>query len=136
MRHLILLVLFTTSAFSFATEIHYISAAEKAQLQSDFDSAKPVQQVSGSWVCDMFGVSSKLQVIRNVKLYSFEASKNSFQNHGAQAQIVPVYSLINGEMQGRGAKANDQIRRAKDGQLLSKLSHDGLTIAYSRCRPG
>lgn len=123
-------------SFAAPAEIRYISETERGQLKSDFDTAKPLTQLSGKWTCDMYGVSSHLQVVKSVHLYAFESNKNTFQNRGAQAQIVPVYKSRNGEMTGVGQKIEDRLRQSKDGQLFSKLSHEGQVIAYSRCRPG
>lgn len=123
---------------SFGSEIRYISQPERDQLQQDFASAQPISEVYGQWICDMYGMSSHLQVSQSVHLYAFEHNKNSFENHGAQAKIVPVYKVTNGEMLGASGSGglNDQLRLGKSGQLLSKLTHEGHVIAYSRCHRG
>lgn len=119
---------------TFAAEIRYIPENERSQLSQDFETASPIKEISGKWICDMYGMSSHLQVSKNVRLYSFEPGKNGFSNLGAQAQIVPVYNFTRGEMIGSSGNLNDQLRQTKTGQLLSKLTHEGQVIAYSRCR--
>jgi len=119
---------------TFAADIQYISESERTQLGQDFEQAKPLTEVSGQWTCDMYGMSSHLQVSKSVRLYSFKSDKTEFRNTGAQAQIVPVYTVRKGEMNGSSGNLNDQLRQSKNGQLLSKLTHEGHVIAYSRCR--
>lgn len=118
---------------TFAAEIRYIPENERTQLSQDFEQAKPMTEVSGQWTCDMYGMSSHLQVSKNVRLYSFESKKEEFENRGAQSQIVPVYKVSRGELIGSSGNLNDQLRKTKNGQLLSKLTHEGHVIAYSRC---
>lgn len=125
-----------SSWHSFAADLQYISQEERNTLKSDFESAQPLTSISGQWTCDMYGVSSNLQVVKSVSLYSFQTSSRGIENHGAQGKSVPVYKAIKGELVGTGPNVDDQIRKTKNGQLLSKLSHDGHTVAYSRCRPG
>ncbi len=135
-------ILFFGALFSYAIEFEHISLAKKAELERQFEAAKLAAgdgQIEGKkWLCDMFGVRSRMQVQRNVKLYSLKKDAlGSFSNSGAQ--VVSSYTPHNGTLQGKNERFEDQLRLTTDGQLLSRLSlrgHDAAptVIAYSICR--
>jgi hypothetical protein len=94
---------------SFAAEVEYISPAQKTQLADEFAKAKPLANVPGKWLCDMYGTSSNIQTLKSVQLSTVLKSVNR-----------------------NGVKL--EMRQSHPGQLVSKLSHDGEVVAYSRCR--
>lgn len=131
------LVLITAAAHSL--EMEYISPQQKQKLVEDFEQAKLEQApaVTGKiWSCDMYGVRSRMQVQRDVKLYSLsQGSAGAFTNKGAQ--VVSEYRLKDGVLSGQSGKFEDQLRVTPGGQLISRLSVRQPTptvIAYSVCK--
>lgn len=87
----------------------------------------------------MYGVRTRMQIQRNVKLYSLKKDAlGAYANTGAQ--VVSSYSPFNGSLQGKTERFEDQIRLTGDGQLISRLSLRGqeengpTVIAYSICK--
>ncbi len=123
---------------SYATEVKFIPGKERLELESAFNKATPYLQPEGTWVCDMYGVRSNLQVMHNLKLYSFARAKDRFANRGVQ--MVPVYRTEAGEMRGfapvHQEKMQDDLRMTKDAHLVSRLTQvsSGQVVAYSVCQ--
>lgn len=136
-------LLFLAGVAAQAIEFEHMSLEQKAQLERQFEEAKSAADRADSvagrkWTCDMYGVRSRLQVQRDVNLYSLKKGPLGYTNAGAQ--VVQEYSASNGVFSGLNARFEDQIRLTADGRLISRLSRrgqapgDGTVIAYSLCR--
>lgn len=136
---LFLLVLSLLTAASFALDMEYISPEQKEQLVRKFEQAtldKTEGVLDKKWSCDMYGVRSRLQVQRNLKLYSFaKAPSGLFKNSGAQ--VVADYKNDGQSLLGHSQRFEDQVRLTPSGQLISRLSlrqPDAIVIAYAVCK--
>jgi len=134
-----MLTLVFAAAVSQALSMEYVSPEQKQQLVDDFEKAKleKAEAVAGkAWTCDMYGVRSRLQVQRDVKLYSLKRDASGvFKNSGAQP--VADYQPKDGALLGVSGRFEDQVRLTTDGQLISKLSvlqPERMVVAYSVCR--
>jgi hypothetical protein len=137
--HSLLFALVLITAFAHALEMEYISPEQKQKLVEDFEHAKLEKAdavLAKQWTCDMFGVKSRMQVQRSVKLYAL--SKDALGSiHNTGAQVVANYQLHNGVLSGKNGKFEDNLRMTADGQLISRLtvSHpEPVVIAYSVCK--
>ncbi len=138
----LLTLMFLTGIITHAVDFEHISLDKKTELERQFNEARSATANSNSilnrkWTCDMYGVRSRLQVKRNVNLYSLNATELGIANSGAQ--VVSSYGATNGNLSGRNSRFEDQLRLTPDGLLLSRLSLHGQTepgavIAYSVCR--
>lgn len=121
-----------------AIELEYISPQMKSDLEAQFEkaqfSSKDLAAIKQKqWTCDMYGVRSRLQVKRGIKLYKWMPSKN-LQNDGAQ--IVRDYRESTDGVVGTTDRFEDQVKINSKGQLLSKLSliaPERQVVAYSVC---
>ena len=90
--------------------------------------------------CDMYGVRTRLQVERNVKLYYFTGQNEQWKNQGAQ--VVPEYKLDTKGLVGQTGSVIDELRIDQNNQLMAQLSlnsarnSDGksVVLAYSKCK--
>ncbi len=130
-----------------ATTIEYVSRDQAKSLADEYSKAQPldetfVKELSGKELsCDMYGMRSRLQVERNVKLYRFSAIEGGFKNAGAQ--VVSHYEIRTGRFLGRRGHLVDEIRNSK-GDILAQLAlsptsgvesdRGPVVIAYSRCK--
>ena len=134
-----ILSLIFAAAVSQALEMEYVSPEQKAQLVKDFEQAK-VETAEGllnkKWNCDMYGVRSRLQVQRNVKLYSFKRDfSGAFKNYGSQ--VVADYKSDSRGLLGLNDRFEDQLRMTPSGQLISRLSlrqPEPIVLAYAVCK--
>lgn len=138
---LIASLIFSVGLSAHALDMEYIGPEESQQLEKDFNKAQftanQQAQLSGKkWTCDMYGVRSRLQVQRGVKLYEFKAAEPAkWTNSGAQ--LVNDYTVDAGQMIGRRAQFEDRIKMTTQGQLISRLSlaeGDHRVLAYSVCK--
>lgn len=123
-----------------AVDIEYISPDQHAELERQFEASaqgtvNPQAIAHKKWLCDMFGVRSRLQVKKQVALYNFEASeKATWKNHGSQP--VSSYTVTAEQLVGREKSLKDIVRLNREGQLISQLSSNDpqpRVIAYSLC---
>lgn len=142
-RSIVFCLLFLSGIIAQAVEFEHLSLEQKAQLEVQFERAKSLaelkKEVEGrKWSCDMFGVRSRMQVKRNVKLYSLKKrDTGSYSNSGAQ--VVSQYRESGNTLHGENERFEDQVRVTEDGRLISRLSLRGpsqpnMVIAYSLCR--
>lgn len=118
-------------------EMEYISPEKSKELEqlfakSTFEVKKSESIKQKEWTCDMFGVRTRLQVQRGVKLYSFK--KESWRNSGAQ--LVEDYKPESKELLGRADRFEDRLRVTDKGQLISQLTVTSpirQVVAYSLC---
>ncbi len=138
MRNGLLSTLFMFFAItSHALEMEYISPTKKAELEQDFARAEFSPEASDKikqkvWTCDMYGVRTRLQVKRGVKLYNWKQA--GWRNDGSQ--IVRNYSAEDGELRGRHGPLQDEVKINAKGQLISRLSltHPApQVVAYAVC---
>ncbi len=142
LNSIVFCLLFLSGVIAQAVEFEHISLEQKAQLEKQFDeahsAADKAETVSGRrWTCDMYGVRSRLQVQRDVNLYSLKKTDLGYTNSGAQ--VVNQYSAAEGILKGGNARFEDQLRLTADGRLISRLSlrnqaSPSAVIAYSVCR--
>jgi hypothetical protein len=88
----------------------------------------------------MYGVRSRLQVQRGINLYRWSRESALWKNGGAQPVTEYRYHTdhTRGELVGRTARLEDEVRLTADGQLISRLSASApsaAVIAYSVCKP-
>ena len=136
----LLLLLTLTVAIAASADVEYISPDRQHELESMFNNAQfsatkdTPTLISHAWKCDMYGVRSRLQVHRDLKLYKWTSQAEGWHNDGAQ--VVSEYK--SGEHALVGSKANfeDQVRVTTDGHIVSRLSLTAPlkeTLAYSVC---
>lgn len=139
----LLSLVFLGGVFAQGLEMEFISLEQKAQLERQFNDAKlaadDAAKLNGrKWTCDMYGVRSRMQVQRGVKLYSLKRNElGGFTNDGAQ--VISNYSAEPGSLSGKNSRFEDQVRMDSEGRLISRLSLRGATldtpvIAYSICK--
>lgn len=141
-----MIVFWSSSPLSLGAQIEYLESARVESLKAAFEQAK-VPQASDlnktKWDCEMYGVSSRLQVERNLKLYYFEIKnveqKQILKNRGAQ--IIKEYALNTDEVLGVNGIIKDHIRISGDGRLISRLDIESpktkeksRTLAISNCK--
>lgn len=122
-----------------ALDFEYISPERRQELEMDFNSSAAKPLVSNDikhkkWTCDMYGVRSRLQVQRDVKLYNWKDDKN-WDNAGAQ--VVVSYAVEKNTLVGRTERFEDQVKMKANGQLISQLSlvsPNREVVAYSVCK--
>lgn len=87
----------------------------------------------------MYGVRSRMQVQRQVKLYRFRQLPNSPTIQNSGSQVVSSYKLENNNLVGRDSRLEDQLRLTAEGKLISRLSlraaASPTVLAYSICSP-
>lgn len=121
-----------------AIEMEYISPEKKQELETQFEKAIFSSKDSTTlkqklWTCDMYGVRTRLQVKRGVKLYNFK-KESDWHNDGAQ--IVRDYKPENGRLIGMAGNLEDQVKMNSKGQLISRLSltrPERQVVAYAVC---
>lgn len=135
----ILVSLLMAAAASSALDMEYISPELKRRLADDFERAKGEKTdgfLDRKWACDMYGVRSRLQVQRGIKLYHLTKDASGlFKNSGAQP--VKDYTSQGNGLQGQNDRFEDQVRMTTDGQLISKLTvlkPKPMVVAYSVCK--
>lgn len=136
----LLLLLTLTVAIAASADVEYISAERQQELETMFNNAqfsakKDTQTLtSHAWKCDMYGVRSRLQVHRDLKLYKWTSQVDGWHNEGAQ--VVSEYKTGEHEFVGSKANFEDQVRVTSNGQIVSRLSLTAplkQTLAYSVC---
>ncbi len=122
-----------------AVDFEYISPERRQELETEFNSSavKPLVKSElkhKKWTCDMYGVRTRLQVQRNVKLYSWQNDK-TWENSGAQ--VVVSYTEDEKSLLGRTERFEDRVKMKSNGELISQLSlvkPEREVIAYSVCK--
>ena len=133
-----LLILCASLAGHASGELEYISPSFKTELEKTFDQAEFSNRVpvrGREWTCDMYGMRTRLQVKRGVKLYRFdEGREETWHNRGAQ--LVEDYRLADGRLTGTRRQLEDQVKVTPQGKLISRLSvlePERQVVAYSIC---
>jgi len=135
-----------------SAEIENISPLDLHKLEGEFKAGKPISardlsKLSGAkWSCDMYGARTRLQVERNVKLYSFHsASGGRIKNKNAP--FAGAYKIDGESLTSAQAGIQDSIRWRTPGReliteirVVSDMRVDfgegpgpATVIAYSRC---
>jgi hypothetical protein len=124
-----------------AVDLEYITPEQSSALADQFSTAQLTDADQSTishkptWTCDMYGMRTKLQVQRGLKLYDFSKDHGSLKNTGAQP--VENYSYDKDALVGKTSRLQDRIRMTASGQLISQLSVVNTTpntiIAYSVC---
>ncbi|MGE3386495.1 MAG: hypothetical protein AB7K41_07185 [Bdellovibrionales bacterium] len=140
-------------AASQVAAIEFISKDQVRQLSQEFASArapKPeeIKALSEREIkCDMYGVRTRLQVERDVRLYHFKSiSPKTTQWDNQGAQVVQQYQIEDNGLIGRQGTMKDEVRLDKKNQVVAELSllrpasaSEGesttpVVLAYSKCR--
>ena len=122
---------------SHAADLEYISPEVTTRLADQFSAATldGKDRIQKAWTCDMYGMRTRLQIQRGIKLYELKPSTNGhWKNAGAGP--VTEYRPAQGALTGKTDQVEDQIRITKDGHLISRLSlvsPPHTVIAYSVC---
>jgi hypothetical protein len=111
-----------------AVDIEFIADQQIAGLQAEFSrlpvpSNNTIEQalLGRSWLCELYGVRSRLQVERNVSLYQFSRAKNALANRGSYP--IENYRMDHRGITGRTSNLEDIVRVSVDGKsLMSELS--------------
>jgi len=135
---MILCLVLSLALAGHAIELEYISPEAKQQLEMEFDKAEfsskdSAQLKQKMWTCDMYGVRTRLQVKRGVKLYHWKETAG-WQNGGAQ--VVRDYRPAQGKLVGEAGRFEDQVKLNSKGQLVSRLSltlPERQVISYAVC---
>lgn len=128
-----------------AVDLEYITPAQSQELADRFSGARltdsdrqELATTKRNWSCDMFGMRTRLQVQRGLKLYEFQPASSAGQLKNGGAQPIESYTLENGALVGRSARVQDRVRVTGHGELISQLSLSSAPnsiIAYSLCHP-
>lgn len=121
-----------------AIEMEYISPEKKQELERQFEKAEfsskaAVALKQKQWTCDMYGVRTRLQVKRGIKLYNWK-DQADWSNSGAQ--VVRNYKAEDGRLIGSTGSLEDQVKLNSNGQIISRLSltrPDRQVVAYAVC---
>jgi hypothetical protein len=126
-------------ASAMAAELEYLSPERQHELENQFqsarfDSANNAEKLRNrEWSCEMYGVRTRLQVQRDVKLYRWPS--DSWNNLGAQ--ILSDYKAEPSALVARSARFEDQVKLTTEGRLVSRLTLNSpgrTVIAYSVCK--
>lgn len=140
---LILTALFLAAGSLQALEMEYVSQEQHSELETLFSKAtfsaeKHAQKISEkSWSCDMYGVRSRLQVQRDVTLYSWSKEDAGKTWHNKGAQLLSDYKTEPEALTGSNGRLEDRVKITADGRLVSQLSTTSpqkVVIAYSVCK--
>jgi hypothetical protein len=122
--------------------VEYIAPTKQSQLEdlfnhAEFSSPKHARSLKhGPWVCDMYGVRSRMQVRRDLRLYVWSGEAGAAW-HNDGAQLVSEYRAVDGSLTGTHDRFEDQVKLTADGRLISRLSvlaPQRAVVAYSVCR--
>jgi hypothetical protein len=120
-------------------ELEYISPEQRKALEQSFASAEVprAEILQGTWKCDLFGIRSSMQVQRGIELYDWSSSASQTgQWKNAGAQPVNAYRAEGGMVHGVQDRFEDQVKRTRDGHLISQLSvltPQKMVVAYALC---
>lgn len=140
-----LVALFVTCASVMAADLEYVSPQKQHDLevqfaQAHFNADKDSARVRDhQWTCDMYGVRSRLQVQRGLRLYKWPTSSSTgsgaWYNKGAQ--IVSDYHPESAALVARNSRVQDEVKLTQNGELVSRLSLNTpqkTVLAYSVCK--
>lgn len=130
-----------------AAALEYVSKDRVSELTADFSTGQaPKDSDLAKWKgrsfkCEMYGMRSRLQVDRDVRLYQFEVTESAqkvVQNRGAQ--VIQSYVKEATGLVGHQGSIRDEVRKCANGKIVSKLSRSSddssseNILAYSVCR--
>ena len=135
---LVLVFTLLVSVVGHAIEMEYISPEKKQELERQFEKAEFSSRSASAlkqkqWTCDMYGVRTRLQLKRGIKLYNWK-QHNNWSNSGAQ--VVRDYKAEDGKLIGSTGSLEDQVKVSSNGQIISRLSlthPDRQVVAYAVC---
>ncbi len=117
--------------------LEFVPQTQAKDLAGQFTQARALTEsevkkyADRDWRCDMYGMRTRLQVEREVRLYRFSPTGKQWTNLGAQ--MIQEYSVEKTGLVGRKGKLSDQVRMASDNRLVAQLSMDSQVLAYSIC---
>lgn len=134
MQGLLLSLLFLGLSTGFSLEFTHITSTQKQEFKSQFEQAKSLNYLDGSWACDMFGVRSGSAKLHQARLLDLHRDENEFRNKGSH--VIKSYSIINGEFYGEAVGVTEIIRQLTTSTIITKLV-DKTTdevVSYSVCQ--
>ena len=121
------LVLLLGSSAS-ALKLKNVSNEDLSRLQQAFRlyqaPTSPIARqliLNRAWTCDFYGIRSRMQIEKNLLLYSFNQSKSQVVNRGAQP--IKTYRWTDTGLQGTNDRLLDVVRVSLDRKhLVAELS--------------
>lgn len=150
-KTLFLALLLGLPCVGLGAQVEYVEANQLEKLKSKFVAAKSLSSQSlqeldqSKWTCNMYGVSSRMQVERDLKLYHFELERvdKALQLKNRGAQLVKNYQREGSEVSGEKGSIKDRVRLTGEGELISQLevhskkstdqAENQRILAISRC---
>jgi len=120
--------------------LEFVPKDQAKELVGRFSEARPLTEeevqkfADRDWRCDMYGMRTRLQVEREVRLYRFSRHGKQWKNIGAQ--MIQDYKVESSGFVGRKGKLNDRLRIVGGDTLVAQLSMDSTVLAVSVCRIG
>ncbi len=120
-----------------AGALEFVPSTQAKDLEGRFSQARALTEVEikkfadRDWRCDMYGMRTRLQVEREVRLYRFAAAGKQWANLGAQ--MIQNYEVEKSGFIGRKGILSDQVRIVGDNQLVAQLTMNTEVLAYSIC---
>lgn len=120
--------------------LEFVAQDQAKDLAKKFSAARALTNNEVSkfadrdWKCDMYGMRTRLQVERDVRLYRFTGSGQKWTNLGAQ--MIQDYEMEPDGFIGRRGRLIDLVKSGSDNTLIAQLSLDSTVLAYSVCRAG
>jgi len=132
-----------------AVAIEFIPKEQVKILSEEYGRARvptraDIKGISGhELLCDMYGMRTRLQVERGVRLYMLVENSNKWQNQGAQ--VISEYHLENQGLIGRKGMMVDELRLNSKNEWIAQLSLKSaddqgtekkqlVILAYSKCQ--
>lgn len=106
------------------------------EAANDIDKASVDNLVNKSWNCTLYGMRSRMQVERNLKLYAFNQEGSTLKNQGVQ--VIQKYKLESKQLKGINGSLEDHVRINNKGEIITRLSllkkPKPSVVAYATCR--
>lgn len=118
--------------------LEYVAQDQAKDLARKFSAARALTKsevakfADRDWKCDMYGMRTRLQVEREVRLYRFTGSGKKWTNLGAQ--MIQDYEMEPDGFIGRRGRLIDLVKSGADNTLIAQLSLDSTVLAYSVCQ--
>ena len=124
-------VIYSIFAMSAKDQSPWVSDVQVSHLRSQFDSARTLEPglvtAKSKWACQLFGVRSRNQIIKNSSFYKFSPFSEKFpakpvgiSNSGKQ--VVRKYRYQDKQLIGSLGPIIDSVRANSSGQLIAEMS--------------
>lgn len=135
------LLLFCAHCAQGQTSLEHISTEKISHLQLTFEQGhrfqgKELKKLNQTvWNCQLFGMKSRLMIVRNVEIFRFQFLGNNLKNQGNHE--IQSFSWSDGDLQGKNQRIVETIRQVDRSHIISKVQKRGPsndTIAFSLCQ--